>query len=205
VSEIEITLLMWLLTTLLGVVAGWGAIIIGVVSGSIPWITMNVFGKRLAFFRAVDDVLGVVHTHMVAGVCGGFLVGIFSTSQGAIAFAALSPGGGITGHGVQIGWQLAGACFIIGWNVVWTSLICLFIKYVCRVPLRMSDEDLMIGDDAIHGEAAYAFLDENVVDVEDPNSSLIMGESPKNSDPENSGAAKEAATDNPEIDVAARV
>ena len=124
---------MRLLTTLLGVVAGWGAIIIGVVSGSIPWITMNVLSKRLSFFRAVDDVLGVVHTHMVAGVCGGFLVGIFATSEGSTAFASLSPGGGITGHGVQIGWQLAGACFIIGWNVVWTSLICLFIKHVCRV------------------------------------------------------------------------
>ena len=32
-----------------------------------------------------------------------------------------------------------------------------FIKYVLRVPLRMSDEDLLVGDDAIHGEDAYAF------------------------------------------------
>jgi Amt family ammonium transporter len=162
---------------------------------------MNVLGKRLSFFRAVDDVLGVVHTHMVAGVCGGFLVGIFATSEGSIAFASLSPGGGITGHGVQIGWQLAGACFIIGWNVVWTSLICLFIKHVCRVPLRMSDEDLVIGDDAIHGEAAYTFQD-----VEDTTSNLLMGESPKeNSDPEKGGATKGAATDNPEIDAAEQV
>ena len=199
-SEIEITPLMWLLTTLLGVVAGWGAIIIGVVSGSIPWITMNILGKRLSFFKAVDDVLGVVHTHMVAGVCGGFLVGVFATSEGSIAFASLSPGGGITGHGVQIGWQLAGAAFIIGWNVVWTSLICLFIKHVCRVPLRMSDEDLVIGDDAIHGEAAYTFQD-----VEDTTSNLLMGESPNNSDPEKGVAAKKAATDNPELGVAEQV
>jgi len=144
---------------------------------------MNILGKRLSFFRAVDDVLGVFHTHLVAGVCGGFLVGIFATSEGTVAFAALSTGGGITGNGKQIGWQLAGACFIIGWNVVWTSLICLFIKYVCRVPLRMSDEDLLIGDDAIHGEAAYAFQD-----VEDTTSHLLFGESP--TDPENGGGAK---------------
>jgi ammonium transporter, Amt family len=38
-----------------------------------------------------------------------------------------------------------------------TSLILLFIKYVCRVPLRMSEEQLMIGDDAVHGEDAYSF------------------------------------------------
>jgi Amt family ammonium transporter len=38
-----------------------------------------------------------------------------------------------------------------------TSLILLFIKYVCRVPLRMTEEQLMVGDDAVHGEDAYAF------------------------------------------------
>jgi len=32
-----------------------------------------------------------------------------------------------------------------------------FIKYVLRIPLRMSEDDLLAGDDAIHGEAAYVF------------------------------------------------
>jgi ammonium transporter, Amt family len=40
-----------------------------------------------------------------------------------------------------------------------TSLILLFIKYVLRVPLRMSEEMLLVGDDAVHGEDAYAFGD----------------------------------------------
>jgi Amt family ammonium transporter len=30
-----------------------------------------------------------------------------------------------------------------------------FIKYVLRIPLRMSEDELLAGDDAIHGEAAY--------------------------------------------------
>jgi len=33
----------------------------------------------------------------------------------------------------------------------------IFIKYVCRVPLRMSVEDMEIGDYAIHGEEPYTF------------------------------------------------
>jgi len=33
----------------------------------------------------------------------------------------------------------------------------IFIKYVCRVPLRMNDEQLAIGDYAIHGEEPYTF------------------------------------------------
>lgn len=40
-----------------------------------------------------------------------------------------------------------------------TSLIMLFIKHVCRVPLRMSEAELLVGDDAVHGESAYAFHD----------------------------------------------
>lgn len=40
-----------------------------------------------------------------------------------------------------------------------TSVIMLFIKFVLRIPLRMSDDQLLIGDDAIHGEDAYAFGD----------------------------------------------
>ena len=33
----------------------------------------------------------------------------------------------------------------------------LFIKYVLRIDLRMSPEELADGDDAIHGEEAYVF------------------------------------------------
>jgi ammonium transporter, Amt family len=40
-----------------------------------------------------------------------------------------------------------------------TSAIMLFIKFVLRVPLRMSEDKLIIGDEAIHGEDAYAFGD----------------------------------------------
>lgn len=79
---------------------------------------MNILGTRLAFFHAVDDTLGVFHTHMVAGITGGFLVGIFATAEGCAAFALATPGGAIAGNGKQVGWQLAGALFIIGWNVV---------------------------------------------------------------------------------------
>lgn len=44
---------------------------------------------------------------------------------------------------------------------MWTSLIMAFIKYVCRVPLRMSDEKLEVGDFAIHGEEPYMFAHYN--------------------------------------------
>jgi len=144
------------ITPAAGVVAGWGAIIIGVASGSVPWWTMNFLSKKVAFLRKVDDTLGVFHTHAVAGLLGGVLVGFLATETGCLAFACVSTGGAVAGNWRQIGLQLLGGVFIILLNVIVTSVILLLIKLV--VPLRMSDEELAIGDDAVHGEEAYAFF-----------------------------------------------
>ena len=144
------------ITPAAGVVAGWGAIIIGVCSGSIPWISMNVLGKT-KLMSHVDDTLGLFHTHLVPGFLGGFLTGLFATAEGCAAFAITAPGGAIAGNGRQVWVQIVGALFVIGWDSVWTAIILYFIKFVLRVPLKMSDKDLAIGDDAIHGEAAYVF------------------------------------------------
>lgn len=58
-------------------------------------------------------------------------------------------------HGLkQMGFQIAGALFVASWNVVVTSLICIFLSLFCK--LRMDESDLEIGDDAVHGEEAYA-------------------------------------------------
>ena len=107
--------------------------------------------------QAIDDTLGVFHTHAVAGLLGGILTGIFAQPDLANMFLAV-PGehGAIYGHngGLQVAKQIVAGLFIIGWNVVITSLICVAIKLI--IPLRMSDEELLIGDDAAHGEEAYA-------------------------------------------------
>jgi len=89
------------ITPAAGVVAGWAAIVIGALSGSVPWITMNVLGKTKSMKR-VDDTLGVFHTHMVAGFLGGFAVGIFATIDGCASFALTIPGGAIDGNGRQV-------------------------------------------------------------------------------------------------------
>ena len=145
------------ITPAAGVIAGWSAIALGLGSGTVPWLSMNIFGKKVAFMRSVDDVLGIFHTHFVAGIVGGCATGIFATVSGSEAFAITNPGGAIAGNGVQVGYQIAGAMFVIGWNVVWTSLIMCFIKYVLRIPLRMSEEQLLVGDYSMHGEEAYVF------------------------------------------------
>lgn len=143
------------ITPAAGVVAGWGAIAMGFASGTIPWLSMNILGKKVAYFRKIDDTLGIFHTHCVAGFLGGFCTGLFATVEGCAAFGIANLGGAVAGNGKQVGLQVYGGLFIIGWNIVWTSLVMAFIKYVLRIPLRMTEAELLVGDDAIHGEAAY--------------------------------------------------
>ncbi|BAT73212.1 hypothetical protein LR48_Vigan01g009000 [Vigna angularis] len=140
-----------------GLVQGWAAIVMGVVSGSVPWFSMMVLGRKLKIFQMVDDTLAVFHTHAVAGLLGGILTGLFAEPSLSTLFLPVTNSkGGVYGGpgGIQILKQIVGALFIIGWNLVATSIICVFISFI--VPLRMTEEELLIGDDAVHGEEAYA-------------------------------------------------
>ncbi len=146
------------ITPAAGVVNGMGAIVIGVASGIIPWISMNVLGKKLALFRKVDDTLGVFHTHGVAGLLGGVMTGILATPALCQAFGLSNPGGWLYGNFHQVVLQLIGAGFIIVLNVIVTYVILKIISFI--TPLRMDEATLEIGDDAVHGEEAYAFYGE---------------------------------------------
>lgn len=142
-----------------GLVQGWAALVMGIASGTIPWFTMMSLSRKLQFLQKIDDTLGVLHTHAVAGLLGGALTGLFAHPSLCNMFLVVpnSNGAFYGGNGgVQFLKQLVGAAFIIGWNVVVTSIILLVIRLV--VPLRMSEEDLKIGDDAAHGEDAYALI-----------------------------------------------
>lgn len=65
------------ITPAAGVVAGWGAILLGVGSGTVPWVSMNVMG-RTELFRKVDDTLDVFHTHFVGAIVGGIGTGMLA-------------------------------------------------------------------------------------------------------------------------------
>ena len=138
-----------------GLVQGWAAIVMGMVSGTVPWYTMMILGKKMPLLNKVDDTLGVLHTHAVAGTLGGALTGLFAHPDLSSMFLP-NPNfkGAFYGHGIQFLKQLAGALFVVGWNVIVTSIILLVIRFI--MPLRMSDEELLIGDNAAHGEEAYA-------------------------------------------------
>jgi Amt family ammonium transporter len=142
-----------------GYVDGWGAIIIGIVAGIIPWLSMNKF-QKLPFMQKVDDTLSVFSTHGVAGLLGGLMVGLLANPDMLqyIGTDKEAPGVNVTGlfYGKpeQLLLQIYGAAFIIVFNAIATFIILKVIGLI--VPLRMDDATLKVGDDAVHGETAYA-------------------------------------------------
>ena len=149
------------ITPAAGYVDGWGAIIIGIAAGIIPWLSMNKLQKTRLMMK-VDDTLSVFSTHGVAGLTGGLLVGILANPDMLMYIGTDkdAPGVSITGllygdHSLSQLWlQVAGAAFIIVYNAIATYIILKVIGLF--VPLRMDEATLQVGDDAVHGETAYA-------------------------------------------------
>jgi ammonium transporter, Amt family len=142
-----------------GFVDGWGAIIIGAVAGFIPWLSMNWFQKTKLMMK-VDDTLSVFSTHGIAGLTGGLLVGVLANPAMLMYIGTdkEAPGFSVTGllygNFQQLVLQAEGAAFIIVYNVIATFIILKVISIF--VPLRMDEATLKVGDDAVHGETAYA-------------------------------------------------
>jgi Amt family ammonium transporter len=147
------------ITPAAGYVDGWGAIIIGVCAGIIPWLAMNKLQKTKLMMK-VDDTLSVFSTHGCAGLMGGLLTGILANPAMLeyIGTDKDAPGVSITGWAYgsfhQFVLQAEGAGFIIVYNVIATFIILKVISFI--TPLRMDEATLKVGDDAVHGETAYA-------------------------------------------------
>ncbi len=140
---------------------GFGAGITGLVVGAIAWFSLNKIGTT-ALLQKVDDTFGVLHTHGVAGLFGGLMVGIVG-NPAMIEYYATDAGkklktpatdfsisGAMYGGGFhQLALQAEAAAFIIVVNIIGTAIILKVVSFI--VPLRASDGDVEGGDLAIHG------------------------------------------------------
>jgi ammonium transporter, Amt family len=145
------------ITPAAGFVNGLGALLIGLIASALVWLSWNKLARTRLFSR-VDDTLGVVHTHGVAGLVGGLLVGLLAdphiveylNQDGSTGFSAA---GLFYGNPKQLAVQAGAALTVIVWDGLITFLILKFLSLFMN--LRMSDEELEIGDVAAHEEEAY--------------------------------------------------
>ena len=149
-----------------GWVNGYGALLEGVIASAIVWVAWNHLSKVRPFNR-VDDALGVVYTHGIAGLVGGLLVGFFGDPKmveygcSGANYTAVGKCGGFSVSGLfygggwhQFDWQLVAALWVIGFTAVASFVVLQVVRVITR-GLREPDEVLEVGDLAIHDEEAY--------------------------------------------------
>ena len=167
------------ITPCAGWVNGQGAIYVGVICCAIVWVAWNFLSKVRPFSK-VDDALGVIYTHGIAGFFGGLLLGIFGDPSNislgcghldasnqviATTTAQYNSAGGkcvpfgvdglvYTGSAHQLWEQFRAAVWVILWSAIVTFIIMQLIKLVLR-GARYKDEILEVGDLSIHGEEAF--------------------------------------------------
>jgi ammonium transporter, Amt family len=146
------------ITPAAGYVNGLGAIFIGLADAALVWAAFTYLPGRVWPFTKVDDALGVVYTHGFAGLLGGLLVGVLADPHmivylGAGRHPGFAAAGLLYGNPRQLLVQAGAALTVIVWDGVVTFLILRGIGLFMR--LRMTDEELAVGDRAVHGEEAY--------------------------------------------------
>jgi ammonium transporter, Amt family len=167
------------ITPCAGWVNGWGALMVGVFCTIIVWFAWNFLSKVRPFSK-VDDALGVIYTHGIAGLFGGLFLGIFGDpNMFEYGCGTLGPNGQVVNtsaatfssstascapfsvHGLmytgsfhQLWNQFRAAVFVIIWSALITFILMHLIRLVLR-GARYKEEVLEIGDVAIHDEEAY--------------------------------------------------
>jgi Amt family ammonium transporter len=142
------------ITPCAGFVGGMSPIWIGLMAGA-----ACAFAVSLKFKFGYDDSLDVVGVHLVGGLIGSLLVGVFADAAYNEAVAAAPGGGGLveTGKLDLLGEQLIAVGATMVWSFVLTAVIMLVLKAALPKGIRASEEDEETGLDLTqHSETGYA-------------------------------------------------
>jgi Amt family ammonium transporter len=130
-------------------VSPMGAMAIGVIAGVLCALAVG-----LKYKLKYDDSLDVVAVHLVGGLAGTLLIGLFATEASPTGINGLLYGGGLD----QLGKQAVGAGAVLGYSLVVTAIIALVIKAI--MGLRVTEEQEVGGIDlAEHAESGYELGD----------------------------------------------
>ena len=142
------------ITPAAGAVDIFGALAIGAVAGAVC-----AWAVGWKFKLGLDDSLDVVGVHLVGGIIGTLMIGLFSApaAEGSGVVGGLADGL-FYGGGLGSLWaQTQGVLVAIAWSGIATLIIALLIKFT--MGWRVSEDEEVEGIDfAEHGESAYDLI-----------------------------------------------
>ncbi|HVW32902.1 MAG TPA: ammonium transporter [Acidimicrobiia bacterium] len=136
------------ITPCAGYVGGLSPVIIGFVAGAVCFLAI-----QLKFKLGYDDALDVIGVHLVGGILGSLMVGLFA-DKGVNPLAAdgLFYGGGAK----LLGYQMVAVVATLIWSGVISFVLAKVIS--ATIGLRCDEEEEALGLDLTqHAETAYSF------------------------------------------------
>ena len=155
----------------------FGAIVIGAVSGVLVVFGVWLLDEKLR----IDDPVGAVAVHCLNGIWGTIAVGLFATDTSpAFVTAGIEKGLFYGGGFHQLGLQLIGFASVAAWTAITITIAFAVIK--ATVGLRVSEEEEIIGLDAVEHGLPSAYSGFSIMDVSntmtmDVNENTDLGES----------------------------
>ncbi|MEV6302589.1 ammonium transporter [Actinoplanes sp. NPDC051861] len=133
------------ITPACGAVSPLGALAIGAIAGALCPLAVG-----LKYRLGYDDSLDVVGVHLVGGLAGTLLIGLFGIADAPSGQAGLFYGGGFT----LLGKQAVAAFAVLGYSFVVTLGITYLLSKT--IGMRLSEEKETTGADIVeHAELAY--------------------------------------------------
>ena len=112
----------------------------------------------------LNDPVGAVAVHMFNGIWGTIAVGLFATASApGFALAGIQEGLFYGGGFSQLGIQLFGMLITIAWTVVTITITFFILKKT--IGLRVSEEEEIVGLDAMEHGLASAYSGFSIMDV----------------------------------------
>jgi Amt family ammonium transporter len=137
------------ITPCAGFVGPMSAIIIGLVAGVVCFLAVS-----LKFRFGYDDSLDVIGVHLVGGIVGSLMLGLFADN----AFNEAGPDGLFFGDGSFFVKQIVAVIAVIVFSFVASYILAMIVKAV--VGLRASEDDEVAGlDIALHEERGYVLAE----------------------------------------------
>ena len=137
------------ITPCAGFVGGLAPLAIGAVTGAVCFLAVS-----MKFRFGYDDSLDVIGVHLVGGILGSLLLGLFADESINVAGRdGVFSGGGWGLMGEQL--LAVGATLVFSFAATW--LICMVLKVALPGGLRVSEDDEEVGLDLTqHSEVGYA-------------------------------------------------
>jgi Amt family ammonium transporter len=138
------------ITPCAGFVGGMVPIYIGLIAGALCYFACN-----LKFKLGYDDALDVVGVHLVGGIVGSLLLGLFADA--AYNPAVVHEGVFVSGSWELMGDQLVAVVATLVWSFAVTYVIVKVLDLVVPGGIRVSEEDEVTGLDLTqHSEVGYS-------------------------------------------------